>query len=82
VQPTSKLNERELSYVEPSNITTAIQSIQSFTPQFNAPDNVQYLTSVLRTQLEISCLFKGDVDLTVNPNIKRSCFCKLALVIN
>ena len=74
VLPMSKISEKEPAYIEPSNFTAAIQSIQSFTPTFRTPNPVQYLCSVLRTQLEITILLKENPEMMVNPNLKRYCF--------
>jgi hypothetical protein len=74
VSPISKINEKEPIYIEPSNLTAAIQSIQSFTPTFNTPNPIQYLCSVLRTQLEIAVILKENAELMANPNLKRNCF--------
>ena len=79
VLPISKIGDRESNYTEPANLTAAIQSIEAFIPPFNTPNTIQYLTSVLRTQLEISALVKGNSNLMVNQNLKRYCFGKLKL---
>lgn len=72
----TKLSELDSTYTEPANITSAIKAILSFLPTDYNPDNVLFLTSVLRTQLELSVLLKLNTESSVNPNIKRSCFSK------
>lgn len=59
---------------EPEYITRAINCVKSMRFESVIYGDIEYLVSVLKTQLEITVLLKENSNFMLNQSLKRNCF--------